>query len=62
MGDGIQITRVSKRFSSHTQATPPAAHGTSGQHQTPRQQLIEAMVEVIAEGSDPRLGETRAHA
>jgi hypothetical protein len=61
MGDGIQITRVSERFSSHTQArSRPAAHRTSDQRDALRERLIEAMVETVAEGSDPRLSESRA--
>ena len=55
MGDGIQISRVSKRFSSHTQTQArPRRHETSEQAEALRQRLIDALVEVVAEGGDPR--------
>ena len=56
MGDGIQINRLGERFSSHTQMrTRSRAHKTSGDVQELRERLIAAMVEVVAEGGDPRL-------
>jgi hypothetical protein len=61
MGDGIQINRVAERSSSHTLVrSRPALRRTFGDTQALREKLIAAMVEVVAEGSDPRLGETRA--
>ena len=61
MGDGIQINRVAERFSSHTLShTRPSEYRTSRDLKALREQLIAAMVEVVAEGGDPRLGETRA--
>jgi hypothetical protein len=61
MGNEIQTTCVSERFSSHTQARiRPAATRSFDQGSALRQTLIEAMVQAVAEGSDPRLGETRA--
>ena len=57
MGDGIQINRVAERFSSHTLSrSRPAGHGTSADKKALRETLIAAMVEVVAEGGDPRLG------
>jgi hypothetical protein len=56
MGDGIQISRVGERFSSNTQAhSRPRRHGTSEEAEALRQRLIDAIVEVVAEGGDPRL-------
>ena len=56
MGDGIQINRVAKRFSSHTLShSRPSGHGTSGDTNALREKLIAAIAEVVAEGSDPRL-------
>jgi hypothetical protein len=56
MGDGIQINRVAERFSSHTQMrSRPRRHRTSRDQQALREKLIAAMVEVVAEGGDPRL-------
>jgi hypothetical protein len=56
MGDGIQINRVAERFSSHTLSrSRPSGHRTSGDTKALRDKLIAAMVEVVAEGSDPRL-------
>ncbi len=56
MGDGIQINRVAERFSSHTLAhQKPSRCATSEKPETLREKLIAAMVEVVAEGSDPRL-------
>jgi hypothetical protein len=56
MGDGIQINRVAERFSSHTQMhSRPHGHRTSSETQALREKLITALVEVVAEGGDPRL-------
>ena len=57
MGDGIQINRVAERFSSHTLSRSTALVGTGlrGRPQALRERLIAAMVEVVAEGGDPRL-------
>jgi hypothetical protein len=56
MGDGIQISRIGQRFSSHTQPrSRPGHQGTSEQAEALRQRLINAMAEVVAEGGDPRL-------
>jgi hypothetical protein len=61
MGNGIQISRVGERFSSHTQAQPRAGRTfTVGDIEALRERLIAATVEVLAEGSDPRLWWTRA--
>jgi hypothetical protein len=56
MGNGIHINRVAERFSSHTQmqAHPPG-RGTSTDTPALRDKLITALVEVVAEGGDPRL-------
>jgi hypothetical protein len=57
MGDGIQINRVAERFSSHTLArSRPSGHRGSGDTKALREKVIAAMVEVVAEGGDPRLG------
>jgi hypothetical protein len=62
MGDGIQINRMGERFSSHTQMRSRSrGHSRSANTQALRESLIAAMVEVVAEGSDPRLGKSRAH-
>ncbi|HTZ63865.1 MAG TPA: hypothetical protein VMB51_07145 [Solirubrobacteraceae bacterium] len=59
MGDGIKINRVAERFSSHTLSHQKAARrrtsGPSGYTAAVRERLIAAMVEVVAEGGDPRL-------
>jgi hypothetical protein len=56
MGDGIQINRVAERFSSHTlSGSRPAGHRTSKDMKALRERLIAALVEVVAEGGDPRL-------
>jgi hypothetical protein len=61
MGDGIQISRVGGRFSSHTQAQPRARRTTSvGDTEALRERLISATVELLAEGGDPRLHWSRA--
>ncbi|HTZ63281.1 MAG TPA: hypothetical protein VMB51_04190 [Solirubrobacteraceae bacterium] len=63
MGDGIHINRMAERFSSHTQLRSRSRrHGTSEGTDALRQRLIAAIVEVVAEGSDPRLGKSRARA
>jgi hypothetical protein len=59
MGDGIQITHVAKRFSSHTLSHSRPDHKASRATTALRERLIAAMVEVVAEGGDPRLGRTR---
>jgi len=56
MGNGIQINRVAERFSSHTQMhSRPRPHSGSADAQALRKKLIAALVDVVAEGSDPRL-------
>jgi hypothetical protein len=56
MGDGIQVSRVGERFSTHTQAHARSRrHGSSEEAGALRQRLIDAIVEVVAEGGDPRL-------
>jgi hypothetical protein len=56
MGDGIQINRVTERFSSHTQMhSRPRRRRASADKQVLREKLIAALVEVVAEGGDPRL-------
>jgi hypothetical protein len=56
MGDGIQINRVAERFSSHTQMhSGPRRQRSSGRTRALREKLIAALVEVVAEGGDPRL-------
>jgi hypothetical protein len=56
VGNGIQINRVGERFSSHTvPRSRPSGHGASGSTKALREKLIAAMVEVVAEGGDPRL-------
>ncbi|HTZ65542.1 MAG TPA: hypothetical protein VMB51_15670 [Solirubrobacteraceae bacterium] len=61
MGNGIRIDRTAERFSSHTQAhARPRRSRTSAQASALRETLIAAIVEVVAEGGDPRLGESRA--
>ena len=56
MGDAIQINRVAERFSSHTLSRPrPSGQRTSADAKALREKLIAAMVEVVAEGGDPRL-------
>jgi hypothetical protein len=61
MGDGIQINRVAERFSSHTLShSRPCGNRASSDTHGLREKLIAAMVEVVAEGGDPRLGKSRA--
>jgi hypothetical protein len=56
MGDQIQINRVAERFSSHTQMhSHPRRHSRSADARALREKLIAALVEVVAEGGDPRL-------
>jgi hypothetical protein len=63
MGDGIQITRVAKRFSSHTQARSRTRGSRTFQDDDAlRERLIAALVEVVSDGDDPRLIESRAQA
>jgi hypothetical protein len=61
MGNAIQINRVAERFSSHTLSRArPAGHRASRETNAVRQSLIAALVEVVAEGGDPRLPQSRA--
>ncbi len=61
MGDGIQINRMAERFSSHTLSRPgPSVRRPSADTKALREKLIAATVEVVAEGGDPRLGQSRA--
>jgi hypothetical protein len=61
MGDGIQINRVAERFSSHTLSQSRRAGYRPGKDfETVRAKLIQAFVEVVGEGSDPRLSHSRA--
>ncbi|HTZ63356.1 MAG TPA: hypothetical protein VMB51_04575 [Solirubrobacteraceae bacterium] len=63
MGNRIHINRVVDGFSSHTQMRPRARRARgSADAATLRQRLIAATLEVLAEGSDPRLAQSRAHA
>jgi hypothetical protein len=56
MGDGIQINRVAERFSSHTQMRSRSRGDRDSADRTAlREKLIAALVEVVAEGGDPRL-------
>jgi hypothetical protein len=56
MGEQIQISRLGERFSSHTLAqSRPRRNRTIGDTEALREKLIAATVEVLAEGSDPRL-------
>ncbi len=59
MGKPIQINRMAERFSSHTLSRSRlSGHGTSGASgdtKALREKLVAAMVEVVAEGGDPRL-------
>jgi hypothetical protein len=61
MGDGIQINRMAERLSSHTLARPRRSRvRTSDEAEGLRERLIEATAEVVAEGGDPRLTQSRA--
>jgi hypothetical protein len=61
MGDGIQANRLAERHSSHTQMRPrPRAQSPSGATPAVREKLIATMVEIVAEGGDPRLVKSRA--
>jgi hypothetical protein len=56
MGNGIQISRLGERFSSHTQAhSRPRRYRTSESSEALREKLIAALVEAVADGGDPRL-------
>jgi hypothetical protein len=56
MGDRIQISRLGDRFSNHTRAqSRPHRNRAGGETRAMREKLIAAMVEVLAEGGDPRL-------
>ncbi len=60
MGSEIHITRVVDGFSSHTQMRSRSrAHRTSRDRQALRESLIAATVEAVAEGSVPRLVQSR---
>ena len=60
MGDGIQINRVAERFSSHSLSrSRPRGVRTFQDSDALRERFIAAMVEVVAEGGDPRLTESR---
>jgi hypothetical protein len=57
MGNGIQISRLGERFSSHTGAARhPRRNGITGDTRALREKLLTATVETLADGSDPRLG------
>ncbi len=61
MGNGIHINRVAERFSSHTLShSRPRGVRALQDGDALRERLITAMVEVVAEGGDPRLVESRA--
>ncbi|HTZ64333.1 MAG TPA: hypothetical protein VMB51_09535 [Solirubrobacteraceae bacterium] len=56
MGDAIHIKRTGECRSSHTQTrSRPRRQRTAGDTEAVREKLIAAMVEVVAEGGDPRL-------
>jgi hypothetical protein len=62
-GDPIQISRLGERFSSNTLTRTHARRSEASRHaETLRERLIAAAVEVLAEGGDPRLGQSRVHA
>jgi hypothetical protein len=61
MGNQIHINRTAERFSSHTlHQSRPSSSRASADINALRKKLIAATVEVVAEGGDPRLGESRA--
>jgi hypothetical protein len=61
MGDGIQMNRVAERFSSHTLShSRPVRYRTFRDKNALREKLIAALVEIVAEGGDPRLAKSRA--
>jgi hypothetical protein len=61
MGNQIRINRVAERLSSHTLShSRPSGCRTSADIDALREKLIDATVEVLAEGGDPRLVESRA--
>jgi hypothetical protein len=56
MGDRIEISRLGERFSNHTQAQSRLRRSrTIEDTEALRDKLIQATVEVLAEGGDPRL-------
>lgn len=60
MGNQIYISRVAERFSSNTQVhSNPRGASSSGDREALRERLIAAALEVLAEGSDPCLAESR---
>jgi hypothetical protein len=61
MGNQIHINHVAERFSSHTLSqSRPGGCRASEDMDGMREKLIAATVAVVAEGGDPRLGESRA--
>jgi hypothetical protein len=61
MGNQIHINRVAERFSSHTLSQPrPSSSRASADMSAVREKLIAAVVEIVAEGGDPRPAESRA--
>ena len=61
MGNQIHTNRIAARFSSNTlSCSRPSGSGTSEDISAVREKLIAAAVEVLAEGGDPRLAESRA--
>ncbi len=61
MGDGIEINRVAERFSSHTLAhSRTVRYRSSREKSALREKLIAALLEIVAEGGDPRLAKSRA--
>jgi hypothetical protein len=60
MGDQVQISRVGERFSSHTLSRSRGVNRPSKATRALREKLVAAMVEVVAEGGDPRLDQARA--
>jgi len=60
MGDRIQISRLGERFSSHTQTPHRRSRRAFDVVPALREKLIEATAEVLADGSSPRLGRSRA--
>jgi hypothetical protein len=61
MGNEIQVNGVAERFSSNTLSDrQPSAQQVSGDINALRARLIAATVEVLGEGGDPRLVQSRA--
>jgi hypothetical protein len=61
MGDGIHINHVAERFSSHTLShSRPVRYSASRDSNAVREKLMAALVEIVAEGGDPRLAKTLA--